>query len=103
MDYNITNVNSFTCSTNEEAVDDMDRPPRVSSPVEPQKVSEQPRWFENHDNVLELLRYMAQTYPVRRESMDQMAYAAEKPWKHADVWNDAQAYFKELDEEFQAR
>jgi hypothetical protein len=76
---------------------------RVSSPVEPQKVSEQPRWFENHDNVLELLRYMAQTYPVRRESMDQMAYAAEKPWKHADVWNDAQAYFKELDEEFQAR
>ena len=54
-------------------------------------------WYENSDNVLQMLVYMAGTYPTTRDSMEQMAYAAEKPWKHEDVWRNAQAYIADTE------
>lgn len=52
-------------------------------------------WYEDSNKVLQMLVYMAGTYAVTRESMEQIACAAEKPWKHEDVWRDAQAYVSE--------
>lgn len=56
-----------------------------------------PEWYEDSDNVAVLVDYMAQTYPVSRESMEQIAYAVSKPWKHADVWKDACEWSAEME------
>jgi hypothetical protein len=46
-------------------------------------------WFHDSEKVQIVLDYMARTYPVSRESMEQIAYAAEKPWKHTDLYHEA--------------
>jgi hypothetical protein len=40
------------------------------------------RWEPTYDEVVRLTAWMAQN----DYSADQVAYAVEKPWKHADYW-----------------
>lgn len=53
---------------------------------------EERRWFEEHDNIVLLVRYMADQPEYDKAAI---AYAVEKPWKFEDVFGDAEAAFSE--------
>ncbi len=44
-----------------------------------------PRWFQVHDNLVTLTRWMADN----GYTADDLAYAVEKPWKYEDEWRQA--------------
>lgn len=57
-------------------------------------------WYNIHDNVVELVRWMHDVKGVRDAEV--LIYAMEKPWKFTDNYNEMRHLIKKTEEEMES-